>query len=80
MRGTGYRAGGMNLSYQMTPWVKRLLIANTVVFALTWVIGPEFVFDWFSFQPTKVLFRPWTLLTYMFLHGDFWHVLLIMIN
>ena len=79
MRGTGYRAGGMNLSYQMTPWVKRLLIANTVVFALTWVVGPEFVFDWFSFQPTKVLFRPWTLLTYMFLHGDFWHVFMNML-
>ena len=75
MRSTAsYRSGGMNLSYQMTPWVKRLLIANTVVFALTWVLGPGFVFEWFSFQPTKILFRPWTLLTYMFLHGDFWHV------
>ena len=80
MRGTGYyRAGGMNFSYQLTPWVKRLLIANTVVFALTWVIGPEFVFEWFSFRPTKLLFRPWTPLTYMFLHGDFWHILMNML-
>ncbi len=69
----------MSLSYQMTPWVKRLLIANTVVFLLTWVIGPEFVFEWFSFQPTKVLLRPWTPLTYMFLHGDFWHVFMNML-
>ena len=75
MRGTAnYRSGGMNLSYQLTPWVKRLLIANAVVFALTWVIGREFVLEWFSFQPTKVLLRPWTPLTYMFLHADFWHV------
>ena len=80
MRSTGYyRSGGMNLSYQLTPWVKRLLIANAVVFALTWVIGPEFVFDWFSFQPTKILLRPWTPLTYMFLHGDFWHVFMNML-
>ncbi len=80
MRGTGhYRSGGMNLSYQLTPWVKRLLIANAVVFALTWVIGPAFVFDWFSFQPTKILLRPWTPLTYMFLHGDFWHVFMNML-
>ncbi len=50
----------MNLSYQWTPWVKRLLIANAVVFVLTWVIGREFVFEWFSFQPSKVLLRPWT--------------------
>ena len=75
MRGTtNYRSGGMNLSYQLTPWVKRLLIANAVVFALTWVIGREFVLEWFSFQPTKILLRPWTPLTYMFLHADFWHV------
>lgn len=64
----------MNLSYQLTPWVKRLLIANTVALALTWVIGPAFVTEWFAFQPTKVLLRPWTPLTYMFLHGDFWHL------
>ena len=80
MRGTGYyRAGGMNLSYQLTPWVKRLLIANTVVFALTWVIGPGLVFEWFSFKPNQLLFRPWTPLTYMFLHGDFWHVFMNML-
>ena len=69
----------MNLSYQLTPWVKRLLIANAVVFALTWVIGREFVFEWFSFQPTRILIRPWTPFTYMFLHGDFWHVFLNML-
>jgi len=69
----------MNLSYQLTPWVKRLLIANAVVFVLTWVIGREFVLEWFSFQPTKILFRPWTPLTYMFLHGDFWHLFMNML-
>ena len=80
MRSTAnYGSGGMNLNDQLTPWVKRLLIANTVVFALTWVIGPGFVFEWFSFQPVRVLFRPWTLLTYMFLHGDFWHVFMNML-
>jgi len=80
LRGTGnYGSGGMNLSYHLTPWVKRLLIANTVVFALTWVIGPGFVFEWFSFQPTKVLFRPWTPFSYMFVHGDFWHVFMNML-
>ena len=80
MRGTAsYSSDGMNLSYQLTPWVKRLLIANAVVFVFTWVIGPDFVFEWFSFQPTKILFRPWTPLTYMFLHGDFWHVFMNML-
>ena len=80
MRGSGYyRAGGMNLSYQMTPWVKRLLIANTVVFALTWVIGQGLVFEWFEFRPAKLLVHPWSPLTYMFLHGDFWHIFMNML-
>jgi len=81
LRGTGnYRDGGMIFGYQLTPWVKRLLIANTIVFVLTWVIGRGFVLDWFSFQPTKIFIRPWTPLTYMFLHGDFWHLLMNMLG
>ncbi len=80
MRSTGYSGfGQINLSYSMTPWVKRLLIANTVVFALTWVIGSRFVIDWFSFQPSKVLVRPWGAFTYMFLHADFWHLFMNML-
>ncbi|HAW89524.1 MAG TPA: hypothetical protein DCX61_02510 [Gemmatimonadetes bacterium] len=70
----------MIFGYQLTPWVKRLLIANTIVFVLTWVIGRGFVLDWFSFQPTKIFIRPWTPLTYMFLHGDFWHLFMNMLG
>ena len=75
MRGTGYvPGGGMNISYQLTPWVKKLLIANTVVFLVTMVVGREFIFNWFSFQPSEFFFRPWGAVTYMFLHGDFMHL------
>ena len=46
MRGTAnYRSGGMNISYQFTPWVKRLLIANTIVFVLAWALGGGFVLE-----------------------------------
>ena len=75
MRSTGYVAsGGMNLSYHLTPWVKKLLIANTVAFLVTLVVGREFVFNWFSFQPSELFSRPWGAVTYMFLHGDFMHL------
>jgi len=75
VRGTGYVAGGgMNISYQLTPWVKKLLIANTAVFLVTVIVGREFVFNWFSFQPSEFFFRPWGAVTYMFLHGDFMHL------
>ncbi len=64
----------MNISYQLTPWVKKLLIANTVAFLVTMVVGREFIFNWFSFQPSEFFFRPWGAVTYMFLHGDFMHL------
>lgn len=64
--------------YQLTPWVKRLLIANTVVFLITRIVG-DVVITWFAFWPTHVLTRPWGALTYMFLHGNVWHLLLNML-
>jgi len=80
LRSTGhYGFGQINLNYSMTPWVKRLLIANTMTFVISWVVDPIFLFEWFAFQPTKVLVRPWGALTYMFLHGDFWHVFMNML-
>jgi membrane associated rhomboid family serine protease len=59
----------------LTPWVKRLLIANTVVFFATALIGDDLVFEWFAFQPGDIILRPWGPITYMFLHGDLWHLL-----
>lgn len=63
----------------LTPWVKRLLVANVVVFFLSWVIGLEAVFRWFAFAPSDILTRPWGVFTYMFLHGDFWHLFVNML-
>jgi len=62
------------LGFSLTPWVKRLLIANVVVFFLSVVIGPDLVNRWFAFAPSAVLTRPWGAVTYMFLHGGFGHL------
>jgi len=67
------------LNFMLTPMVKRLLIANTVVFALTLIVGQAFVFEWFAFQPSRIVFRPWGPLTYMFLHGDLGHLAINML-
>jgi len=58
----------------LTPMVKRLMIANAVVFFVTVLVGRSFMFDWFAFQPTQIFFRPWGPVTYMFLHGDLMHL------
>ncbi len=62
----------------MTPWVRRLLIANVAVFALT--MGLPYLGYLLAFQPVSVLARPWTALTYMFVHAGFWHILFNMIS
>jgi len=72
-----YRGYGMTSGYGLTPWVKRLLIINSAVFLLTLPlaqINPRFVVDWLAFTPALILTRPWGLVTYMFVHGGFWHI------
>lgn len=62
----------------MTPWVRRLLIANVVVFLGMGLIPPEIV-NQLVLIPALVPFRPWTLITYQFLHAGFVHLLFNMI-
>ena len=79
----------------MTPWVKRLLMANGIVFLVLnlGVLGmsgtvlyglltlfPPAVVGLDQFYIPEVPFRPWTLFTYMFLHGNFMHLLFNMIG
>ncbi len=64
----------------LTPWVKRLLIANAAIFLLMWITGSAgFFVEWFAFRPSRILTRPWGALTYMFLHAGFWHVFINML-
>lgn len=62
----------------MTPWVLRLLIANVVMFLVAYPGSPLYYL--LLFAPTHVLQRPWSPLTYMFLHGGLMHILLNMVG
>ncbi len=62
----------------MTPWVIRIMIANVIVFALQ-MIRPALT-DQLAFVPALVVVRPWTLITYMFAHGGFSHILFNMLG
>ena len=79
----------------MTPWVKRLLLANGLVFLVLngGLLGQSgaLMYDLLTLFPPAVVgldqvwypampFRPWTLFTYMFLHGGFLHLLLNMVG
>ena len=73
-RGGGGLAGGFGFGYGLTPVVKRLLIANGVVFLVTLALGADLVFEWAAFRPDRVLTRPWGAFTYMFVHASFMHI------
>jgi membrane associated rhomboid family serine protease len=57
----------------VTPWVQRILIATVLMYFVQYttrgaVDGP------LALVPTAVLMRPWTLVTYMFLHASLGHI------
>ncbi|MFQ6045444.1 MAG: rhomboid family intramembrane serine protease [Gemmatimonadales bacterium] len=56
----------------MTPWVTRLLVANVAVFLIA-EIFPLLKFL-LLLRPAYIPFRPWTVVTYMFLHANLWHL------
>lgn len=57
----------------MTPWVLRLLVANVVVFFLQGAMPPGLL-NALVLVPALMLERPWTILTYQFLHGGLLHL------
>src|SRR3972149_4491006 len=62
-------------TFALTPWVRRLIAANAVVYLLTITV---FTGTWFSqafaFAPSAALTQPWTFVTYAFVHGGFLHL------
>jgi len=61
----------------VTPWVKRLLALNVVVFFID--LPTPGRLEGLAFVPMYSLRHPWTILTYMFLHAGVSHILFNMI-
>lgn len=61
----------------MTPWVRRLLIANVAMFVVS--MAAPAVTNALVLVPAFIPMRPWTVVTYAFLHGGFLHLLFNMI-
>ena len=62
----------------MTSWVLRLIVANVIVFMMT--SARPAMSDALMFVPALILSKPWTIVTYMFLHGGFSHILFNMVG
>jgi membrane associated rhomboid family serine protease len=62
----------------MTRWVQRLLIANVAMYFITQLV-PELTTQ-LMLVPILIAFRPWTIITYMFLHAGLMHLIFNMIG
>lgn len=78
----GASSRGGPFAANLTPWVTRLLVANFGVYFLMalGLLRPAPAIEALGFSASTLVFRPWTLVTYMFVHGGFMHVLFNMIG
>ncbi len=60
---------------RIPPVVKNLIIINAIMFVATLIIGDVMYEKFALFFFESPLFRPYQLLTHMFMHGDMWHIL-----
>ena len=66
------RGGGFFGS--VPPAVKNIIIINILVMILT-ALNEQYMISHFAlFYPTSPYFRPWQIVTHMFMHGGFWHL------
>ena len=80
----------LKYKYQRFTIAEKLIVLNVLFFVIPFFLQTLFYLfnipsttflSWFHLLPsfTEVLFRPWTLITYSFLHGNFMHILWNMI-
>jgi len=55
--------------------IKHLIIVNVIMFLAT-MVNQQAMIDWFAMHfPENPLFRPWQIITHMFMHGNTMHIL-----
>lgn len=60
---------------QLPPATINIIIVNAILFLAT-LVNQDFMIRTFAmFPPESPLFRWWQIITHMFMHGGFWHIL-----
>jgi membrane associated rhomboid family serine protease len=71
----GYRPQGLNI---LPPVVKNLLIINGLMFLLSVIVESKFgtnLNQWLGmYYPASVYFKPYQIITHVFMHGSFMHI------
>jgi membrane associated rhomboid family serine protease len=73
-----YQRSGFGLGGGLTPAVKNILFANGIIYLIRFLNLNLYLFltNNFALHAYDVFyeFKIWQLVSYMFLHGDFWHI------
>lgn len=69
-----YYDNGNNFISQIPTVTKNLVAINILIFIATLVNENFMVANFAMFYPASPFFKPWQILTHMFLHGGFWHI------
>ncbi|HUK63542.1 MAG TPA: rhomboid family intramembrane serine protease [Dongiaceae bacterium] len=59
---------------RMTPAVRAIIALNVAVFFLQVTLSEADITRWLAFTAAAGTTRPWTVITYMFVHAGFWHI------
>lgn len=69
-----YYDNGNNFISQIPTVTKNLLAINILMFIATLINENFMVANFAMFYPASPFFKPWQILTHMFMHGGFWHI------
>ena len=69
-----FEYGRSRLFPNLPPVVRNIVLINIVVMIATWIGGDRMYGTFALFSFGSPFFRPWQLVTHMFMHGGFWHI------
>lgn len=69
-----YYDNGNNFISQIPTVTKNLVAINILIFIATLINENFMVANFAMFYPASPFFKPWQILTHMFMHGGFWHI------
>lgn len=69
-----YYDNGNNFISQIPTVTKNLVAINILMFIATLINENFMVTNFAMFYPASPFFKPWQILTHMFMHGGFWHI------
>lgn len=71
----GYYYDNENNFISQIPTVTKNLVAINILMFIATLINENFMVANFAmFYPASPFFKPWQILTHMFMHGGFWHI------